>query len=556
VSFRGRIGSGFSTILFFLIVAAVLVLSGCGGGGGGTSVQPPPSSESVTVSVQDAFTRSPLSSASVQIGSQTLTTNNSGIASFSNLNPGVYTLTVSKSGYQSFSLKVPCNKGMQFQVRLTPNLTSPVTDQTFHQASLNVLGAARGLQEAFALMNSSPDPTKQDPFVFFISASKAFSSAVDNLKTYTPSKGTRSVLDILSTLGSLLKIGQGADQIKQTNEKLNNGQDVPEIDAYLANNPYQGAHSLAELKQQAIDNGGQLAWELKYAPNVQLLYEIKSPDSGFNKVWEGAKDIFISQFTQVGEIFTNLIGWTVDKVWSGTKDVVINTINYGQLILNNTDQIAWLWEKGKQKLLIGEVKKDTPMTLPQGTMDILVSNGYAHKPTIQDSIPITGAGTQTIDITAEPINVTPPSGGETYVGRYSGYLIDSNPVTSWKHSLDIDFTVTVIKDAYGRVTCTGTFNGNWIIKVISTSVPLDPPYEGTVPIQNVKGQYDGYYPSFGCIVSTVIIEPNIYYDLWLGDGVINNNSANATLYFYGVFNNTGCRFKIPVTLTLQKARKR
>jgi hypothetical protein len=382
---------------------------------------------------------------------------------------------------------------------------------------------------------------------------------VDNLKAYTPSKGTRSVLDILSTLGSLLKIGQGADQIKQTNEKLNNGQDVPEIDAYLANNPYQGAHSLAELKQQAIDNGGQLAWELKYAPNVQLLYEIKSPDSGFNKVWEGAKDIFISQFTQVGEIFTNLIGWTVDKVWSGTKDVVINTINYGQLILNNTDQIAWLWEKGKQKLLIGEVKKDTPMTLPQGTMDIVVSNGYAHKPTIQDSIPITGAGTQTIDITAEPINVTPPAGTQTYVGSYSGDVIVDNNLGTWRHSLNVNITLTISKDADGYITGTETFNGTWTVTLISLKpgITLDPPTSGSYAIQNASAKITGYNNEFGSDgTAGATIDSWTGYAIWLTDGVINSNSANATLVFNGVFRYSTGIIQAPVSLTLQKARKR
>jgi hypothetical protein len=47
-----------------------------------------------------------------------------------------------------------------------------------------------------------------------------------------------------------------------------------------------------------------------------------------------------------------------------------------------------------------------------------------------------------------------PSGGETYVGRYSGYLIDSHPHVSWEHSLDINFTVTVTKDG-SAVHCMG-----------------------------------------------------------------------------------------------------
>lgn len=356
----------------------------------------------------------------------------------------------------------------------------------------------------------------------------------------------------------MLKIEQGKEQVKQTSDKLYSGKDVPEIDAWLAKNPYDGKyHSLNELKQD--DEIGPIILETVIYPRLNLQYQTQSPDSGLNTAIEGAKEIFLSQFTQAGEVFTNLIGWAVDKVWSGTKDVVIKTINYGQLILNNTNQIAYFWEKGKQKLLIGEVKKDTPMTLPQGTMDLVVSNGSAHKPTIQDSIPITGAGTQTIEITAEPISGTPPSGTQTYVGSYSGDVIDDNNLGTWRHSLNVNITLTISKDADGYITGTETFNGTWTVTLISLKpgITLDPPTSGTYAIQNASAKIWGYNDEFGSAeTASAKIDDWTAYAIWLTDGVLNSNSANATLCFNGVFQYSTGIITAPVSLTLQKAKKR
>jgi hypothetical protein len=249
----------------------------------------------------------------------------------------------------------------------------------------------------------------------------------------------------------------------------------------------------------------------------------------------------------------------VDKVWSGTKDVVINTINYGELVLEHTNQIAYFWEKGKQKLLIGEVKKDTPMTLPQGTMDILVSNGSAHKPTIQDSIPITGTGTQTIEITAEPITVTPPSGTQTYVGSYSGDVVDSNNIGTWKHSINVNYSLTISKDSDGNISGTVTFNGTWEVTLLSLAPDityLEPPTGGKYVIQSVTGQVSGYQDELGHDAVTVTFPPYAVCALQI-TGTLNNGVINATFGFAGGFRNyTSCIIQAPVTLTLQKTRKR
>lgn len=451
-------------VLFLNLVAVLTLVSGCGGGGGSNSTLPP-SNEGITVLVEDAFTRAPIASAMIKLGTQTLKTNNNGTAFTASLSPGVYDLEVSKNGYIKFSTKVSCDKGRQFRVRLTPILSSPVTDETFHQSSLNAFNSAKGLQEAISFMNSANDQTPQDPIVFFISASQAFTSAMENIQTYSRKNDGKSrfVLDALSNFLSLTKVGQGTEKIQQVKDQLYSGQDVPEINAWLAQNPYQGAKSLQELRSM-YDN---LTLETVVYPRLIRLYQLQSQDSGFNYALDGAKDIWCSQFTQVGEIFTNLIGWGVDKVWSGTKDMVINTLNYGQLVLGNTKQIVWLWEKGKQKLLIGEVENNKQMTVPQGTMDIIVSNGSKHKPYIVDNYQITGAGVQTISYTAESISTIPEA--KVYIGQFSA----SGAITStdasgakctYKHTVNVTLRVEIPSDhnygSDGLLIAKGTYEVN------------------------------------------------------------------------------------------------
>ncbi|MBC7328119.1 carboxypeptidase regulatory-like domain-containing protein [bacterium] len=469
-----------ATILVLFSLGLTLLIAGCGGGGGGSSITPP-STDGITVIVEDASSRTPLSNTSVQLGNQTVTTNSNGTAFFNSLPDGVYNLQVSKNGYNTSSLKVSCAKGRQFKVRLAPVLPL-VTDETFHQASLTALGTAKGLQEAISFLSTANDQTQPDPIVFFISSSRAFTYSMDKIKNYAPSlgRGNRSVIDVLQNFLSLTKVSQGTEQIKDVSDKLYSGQDVPEIDAWLAQHPYQGAHSLQELKSMYDD----ITLKTIIFPRLLRVYELGNPNSGFNYALNGAKDIWTSQFTQVGEIFTNLIGWTVDKVWSGTKDLVIDTINYTQLVLNNTNQIAWLWEKTKQKLLIGEVQNKKPMTVPQGTMDIIISNGTKHKPTITDDYPITGTGIQTFTNNAQEIGSTIPT-EKIYTGTFSVVAIEGDTsYCAWNHYVSLNLELHLQGDGTLISPYTGKlyFDGYDDITLLVCTDPVGCDPGGTIPI--------------------------------------------------------------------------
>lgn len=534
---KGKLGQGkdkskvvYLGLLFSL--ALVLILSGCGGGGGGGSVNPP-SNEGVTIVVEDAFTGSPLSGASVKIGSQTLTTSNNGTAYTASLSPGIYDLTVSKSGYISFPSKIACAQGRQFLVRLTPALSSPVTDETFHRCSRNVFAAAKSLQEAILYVNSSTDQTTQDPIIFFLSASKAFTAAIDNAKTYSPTKGrnSRSVIDALSNFLSLTKVAQGTEQVQQVQQKLYDGQNVPEIDAWLAQHPYEGAHSLQELKNMY----DRITLETVIYPRLLRVYQLQAPSSGFNQAMDGAKDIWCSQFTQIGEVFTNLIGWTVDKVWSGTKDLVVNTINYGELVLNNTKQIAWFWDKAKQKLLLGEVDNNKPMTVPQGTMDLVISNGSKHKPTIIDDDVITGAGVQTITNEPQQIGVTPP-GAKTYLGTFSGTAIEGDTsYVAWQHSVRLELKLTLEGDGTlispykGQMSCDGVDDVSLL--VCNDPVGCDPggvfPINVVMPITGTTNKISGSVSWVeGEATNTLILDATVNGDTITGTLVLASDAFN------------------------------
>lgn len=555
-------------VLFLNLVAILTLVSGCGGGGGSSSTLPP-SNEGITVLVEDAFTKAPLVSVTVKLGSQTLTTNSSGTAFTASLSPGIYDLKASKNGYIEFSTKVSCIQGRQFRIRLTPVLASPVTNEAFHQSSINVYSSAKGLQEAISLMNSVSEQSSQDPTVFFISASKAFTSAMDNALTYSRNKvgNSRFVLDALSNFLSLTKVAQGTEKIQQVKDQLYLGQDVPEINAWLAQNPYQGAKSLQELRSM-YDN---LTLETVVYPRLLRLYQLQSQDSGFNYALDGAKDIWCSQFTQVGEIFTNLIGWGVDKVWSGTKDLVINTLNYGQLVLGNTKQIVWLWEKGKQKLLIGEVENNKQMTIPQGTMDIIVSNGSKHKPYIVDNYQITGAGVQMISYTAESISTIPEA--KVYIGQFSA----SGAITStdasgakctYKHTVNISLRVELPSDHNYGSDGLLIANGTYEVRLVDNQTGHKLPEGGNFSLDGKSSQVwfsypDGEISNFGSVTlaDKVYNDPSepfngytILVTLQSFDGSLTKDAISAEVIVAGQFFYPGgeSKFVPQRTITLKR----
>jgi hypothetical protein len=137
--------------------------------------------------------------------------------------------------------------------------------------------------------------------------------------------------------------------MRQLKQRLLNGEDVPEIDAWLANNPFQGASSVRKLKE--MYPGAE-------APMLERLfavYQAQNPSSNFNSAMEGAKDIWTSQFPDLLEGPKNLIGWTIDKVWSGLGKVVVTTYDYAKLVLEGKEQIAWLWDKTKSQLILTKV---------------------------------------------------------------------------------------------------------------------------------------------------------------------------------------------------------
>ncbi len=437
---------------FFFVVALLLLLVGCGGGGGsgsGTPQQPPRSA--VTIVVQDAFTRAGLANASVRLGQQNLTTNTNGIATVSNLPAGVYDLQISKSGYTTFATRIACFNGARYTVRFTPTLT-PATDETFHQRSVQVFAAAEGLQEAIAKVQAANENTTEDPVLLFVSASEAFFAAVDSVRNYAPRSfsvtSSRGRLDFLSTFFALTKVERGKQEIQDLRRRLLNGEPVPEIDAWLSQHPFQGARSVKELREMYPGAEGLMLHRLF------IVYQQQAPDSGFNTAMDGAKDIWLSQFDQASDLLKNLLSWTIDKVWSGAGKLVVKTAEFASLVLENTKQIAWLYDKAKQQLILVKVTNDHSVTVPQTTVDIVVSNGSAHKPSVVTDYAI-GASTQTLTLRPEPISIILP-GTKVYKGTFSGSQPSADGGASWKVTTNLSFTLELRGEGTNTSPYTGT----------------------------------------------------------------------------------------------------
>lgn len=425
-----------STALVGLIL---FIGNGCGGGGG--EVQPPsPTDTRVTVQVLDAFTQEPVPNVSVRIGSQTFTTNSQGLVNVS-LPAGAYPFEVSRSGYSTFSTRVACFEGVTLPVALTPELL-PATDETFQLRSEQIFAAAENLQKAIDELKRADSSTTRDVTLYFVTTGKALETAMRTVSNYTPTRSrgiTRGRLDFLSSFFGLVKVSQGTEETLRIRNRLLAGEDVPEIDQWLAQNPFQGAHSLQQLREMypgvTID---------PVLHRLLILYEQQNPNSGFHTAMDGAKDIWLSSFPDLLEAPKNLLGEAIDKVWRGAGQLVVRTVDYGSLILQNKKQIAWLWDKVQNQLVLARVKNEQPMVLPKTTYDVVISNGTAHRPTLLTDYPLE-TDSQTLIITPEPIE-TPPAGGKVYVGTFVATRTQSNSLGTWQHTVNVTLQLTVPDD--------------------------------------------------------------------------------------------------------------
>ena len=481
----------FSCLRWSLVVSAafaaslMLTFAGCGGGGGSGTNNPPIPTRGTTVLVQDAFSGAPVSNASVRIGSQNFTTNNNGSVNAS-LPTGSSQLEVSKSGYVTFQTQVACFDGTQIPVKLTPNL-SPVTDETFQQFSEQAFAAVEGLRDAITAVQTANENMTQNVLVLFESSSNAFVATLSNFGKLSPTKigRSRGLLDFLSNWLSVTKVAQNTEQMRQLKQRLLNGEDVPEIDAWLANHPFQGARSVRELREM-YPGAEEPMLERLFA-----VYQTQNPSSNFNKAMDGAKDIWTSQFPSIWEGPKNLIGWAIDKVWNEAGKVIITTYDYAKLVLEGKEQIAWLWDKAKSQLILAKVKNNEPVTLPQSTFDIVISNGKAHRPTIVTDYQI-NSGTQTLAITPEPISIT-PIGFNAYVGQFSATFDETNNLGTCRFTVNLSIKVEVPTD--GRQTGNMIVNGTWSAQVIALApgVTNIEPSSGTYTFQNVKDEVEIVY---------------------------------------------------------------
>jgi hypothetical protein len=456
----------FVFVLTTLGALLFLSLAGCGGGG---ETQPPLSdTRAVMVQVQDAFTGEPVPNASVRIGSQTFTTNLQGVASVS-IPAGRYSLEVSHNGYPSFSASVPVFEGLTVPVALTPSL-SPATDETFQLRSEQVFAAAQNLQKAIDELKKADASAGKDVVLQFVTAGKALEAAMRTVSNYTPTR--RGRLDFLSSFLGLVKVSQGTEETLRIRNQLLAGEDVPEIDQWLAQNPYQGARSLQQLREMypgpTID---------PVLHRLLILYEQRNPNSGFHTAMDGAKDIWLSPYPDLLEAPKNLLGEAIDKVWSGVGKLIVKTVDYGSLILQNTKQIAWLWDKVRNQLVMAKIENEQPVTLPQTTYDVVISNGTAHRPTLLTDYRLE-TETQTVTITPDPIG-TPPSDAKVYIGTFAATKTQSNNLGTWQHSVNVTLQLTIPDDPNrpAVLKVNGTYSA--VRTALAPGITLDEPATGS-----------------------------------------------------------------------------
>ncbi|MCX7968576.1 MAG: carboxypeptidase-like regulatory domain-containing protein [Armatimonadetes bacterium] len=527
-------------------VAMLMVIYGCGGGGSGTA-NPPSTTRGVTLFVQDPFSQQPIENASVQIGTQNFKTNSRGEVSAS-VQPGTYQLQVSKGGYATLSTHIACYDGARFSVNLTPILL-PATDQNFQNRSEQVFAAAENLRKSIAAIASADESTNQDVTLQFVTASNAFIAALNSISNYSPSKARNSMsgrLDFIPSLFGLMKISQGTEEILRIRNRLLAGEDVPEVDAWLAQNPYQGARSLSELR--TMYPGPTIAPVLH---RLLIVYERQNQNSGFSKAMDGTKDIWLAQLPDLLEGPKNLLGWTIDKVWNGAGKLIVRTVDYASLVLQNKEQIAWFWDKVKGKLILVKVKNEQQITLPQTTYDIVISNGTAHAPTSASNYQL-GSGVQTLTITPTPISIT-PIGFTAYVGQFTKTFDVTNYIGTCRFTVNISLKAEVPpENSEGKGNL--IVNGSWSARVIALApdVTSVEPSEENYSFQNEKATLSCDLIDQPKTVEGVVEKIWNNAGAWVGlAGEIGTSAINGQVGFMARFGAFTAYVNEPVTLKKQ-----
>ncbi|MCE5200580.1 MAG: carboxypeptidase regulatory-like domain-containing protein [Armatimonadota bacterium] len=367
--------------------------------------------------VINVLTGEPIAEAAVEIADRQYTSESDGSIVATGVSSGVQWVSITKSGYEALSASVLSAEIPQYTWYLIPN-TNDLGDATFQEYSEQAFQAASALRTALSAMRVSTVNIQEGSrrieeltraaqadmdLSATLQASRALANVLMAVSEYNDQAGSRGLFGWLDFGANASRFSKGADESIELKNRVFAGEDVPEVNAWLAQNPIGSYSSLQEIRNDFGDDAYYMY------NNVVTAYLTANPNSPFNQDVVGAgKDVIIGTYESQG---ANLIGDGLNGIWSGLGTLITEVKDALQFISKNGKQYIWGIETAQGKLVLIETKPGQPTSFPSGTFDLIVSNGTVLKPTSLSSFSLTAGASRTIsasdEVSSRQVAVTP-----------------------------------------------------------------------------------------------------------------------------------------------------
>ena len=485
-------------------------------------------SMALDVTILSALSQEPVAGASVDIDGTVFLTGADGKL-VGDSTPGTHYLTISGAGYETWEGYMTLTSDVETVLYLVPAVIG-VTDDTVHDHMgalveigftltpiLTEFDSAAGT----AAVSPASDP-ELNSFASLMAEVQAVeqlsdvaSDIVNQIESIVPQANTTAMqIRPAATDRGWDRVEKGAKHWQGVKERVLNGEDVAEVNAWLATHPVSGCDSLACLRGKP--------W-IPMERVVHQYFYVARGTSGLGDILGGGIDIVVADY--VGRAFS-LIGGVVRQIWGVAKGLLVSQLPAG---VDLAKQFISGVEKSTGNIVHAETVPDGTTTVqwPEGEWDIIVSGGSS-LPAVRGSITVPNGSTVTFTHPGTNGGGTPGA----YVGLLSGTTTESNWPCEWEHNAEVTITIQVSGNGILGDPYTGTMEvtGSDVITLLEQTrpdVPCDP--RGAVALNASSSNVGGSVGALWAGVSDPAGTGWFYLELYNGTLVGNSLVAYALL---------------------------